>query len=145
MLSRHGLLAKCAVVAVGSGWPSAAAGLIDELGVDARASNLRLLADPQREAYRFLRAHRGVVRTFTWRRWANVLGFMAFPAQLCCRRRMPGLNAGDPWQQGATFVFAAHGQRELFALREESPGWPGLDEAALVCAVRAAIAQSAAR
>lgn len=142
-LRRHGLLGKCAVVAVGSGWPSAAAALVDELRLDARACGLRVLADPQREAYRHLRAHRGVLRTFTWTRWANVLGFLAFPAELCCRRRVPGLNAGDPWQQGGTFVLAARGQRELYALREEAPGWPALDEAALVSAVRTAIAQGA--
>ena len=140
-LRRGGLLGAVRVAAIGSGWPSAAAGLLEEAGLgDARSARLTLLCDPGRGAYAALGLRRGVARTFTWRRWANVAGLLAFPVQACCRRRLPGVNAGDPWQQGGTFVLAAGGGRELFALREESPGAPALDGAALVAAVRRAIA-----
>lgn len=139
VLRASGLLGKVGVVAIGSGWPSAAKGLLEELGIDASACNLRLLADPRRQAYAHLRAHRGVLRTFTWRKWANVLGLFAFPRECCCRRRLPGVNAGDPWQQGGTFVLSDDGRTELYALREESPGFPALDGGALVAAVRRAL------
>ena len=144
MLRAAGMLGKVNVVAVGSGWPSAARGLLAELRVDAGACRLRMLSDPHRAAYTHLRAHRGVVRTFTWRRVANFLGFLTFPVQCCCKRRMPGLNAGDPWQQGGVFVFD-RSQREIFALREQSPGWPALDAGALVEVVALAVAPSHAR
>jgi hypothetical protein len=142
-LRRGGLLGAVRVAAIGSGWPSAAAGLLEETGLDARAARLSLLCDPGRGAYAALGLRRGVARTFTWRRWANVAGLLAFPVQACCRRRLPGVNAGDPWQQGGTFVYGPRGSPPTFALREETPGWPALDEAALLDGVRAALAMAA--
>lgn len=140
MLRSAGLLGKVDVIGIGSGWADAARGFIDDSGIDAKTSRLRMLADPERAAYTHLQLNRGVVRTFTWRKWANLMGFLGFPYECCCRRRMPGLNAGDPWQQGGTFVFAAGGKHALLEHREESPGWPALDQEALVSAARSAIA-----
>ena len=139
MLRDSGLLGKIAIVAIGSGWASAAASLVEDMGVDPVRCNLRMLADPKRLAYRHFKLHRGALRTFTWRRWDNFKGFLAFPYEMCCRRRLPGVNAGDPWQQGATFVVAGGGGKMLYGCREESPGWPRIEAADLISAARTAI------
>ena len=93
-----------------------------------------LLCDPSRQLHAALQLRRGVARTFTWRLgWSNVRGCLAFPYELCCKGRAPGLNAGDPWQQGGVFLLDA-AALPVFEHREESPGGPLLDAAALQAA-----------
>lgn len=58
---------------------------------------------------------------------------------MCCRCRCPGGSAGDYHQVGGCFVFGAGGMAEQhYALRQETPGYPEIDDAALVAAVDAA-------
>jgi hypothetical protein len=90
-----------------------------------------VLCDEGRRIHAALGLHRSVARTFTFRRgWGNVAGLLSFPFQACAKGRLPGVNAGDPWQQAGVFVLPASGE-VAFAHREESPGWPVLDAVAL--------------
>ncbi len=126
------------IVALGSGTPSCARGVLSEMRIDAGAANLRMLTDSKREAYRHFGLHRGVRRTFTWLVPANARGAREFPRQCCVKGRMPGVNAGDPWQQGGMFLLSAKG-KTLYELRETSPGWPRMDVDAVVRALRAEV------
>ena len=103
----------------------AAWSLIDEIGV-ARRPHFEFLIDPTASLYTILGLHEGVLATLTWRRWRNIIGALAFPFQLCCKGRIPYVNAGQPFQQGGVFAFDATG-RCMFEHRETSPAWPPLD------------------
>jgi hypothetical protein len=97
-----------------------------------------VLCDEGRRAHAALGLHRSVARTFTFRRgWDNLKGLFAFPYEACVKGRLPGVNAGDPWQQAGVLVLRATGEA-AFTHREESPGWPLLDAAALRAAAAAA-------
>jgi hypothetical protein len=90
-----------------------------------------------REEGRGLGAVSGVLNTFALGpRWRdNLAGLLRFPVECCLRGRVPGVNAGSPWQQAATIVLAP-AREELYALRETAPGFPALDAEALAAAVR---------
>jgi hypothetical protein len=124
------------LIAIGSGSARVARGVLGEQRLDS--SQVLMLVDPARAAYRALALKRGVVRTFTWRKKENAAGAKDFPRQCCVHGRLPMVNAGDPWSQGGVFVYGSGGGRPLYALREESPGWPGIDEPAFVAAVKKA-------
>ncbi len=129
------------LVAIGSGTAKVARGVMSEQKLDA--SQVLMLVDPQRVAYRALALHRGVVRTFTWRKPENAAGAKDFPRQCCMRGRLPMVNAGDPWSQGGVFVYGMGGGKPVYFLREESPGWPGIDAPAFVAAAKKAAATGA--
>ena len=146
-LAAGGVAGRADLLVVGSGSaPRVLAGVLRDAGLgSAAARRLRLVAavDPRRLAFARFGAARGVVNTFSWGRerwWDNLAGLLAFPLECCLRGRVPGVNAGDPWQQSATVVLAATGagvrDEELYALREQAPGFPALDRAALAAAVR---------
>ena len=147
---------RAALLVVGSGSsPGVLASLLRDGGVgaaEARRLRLRAAVDPQRLVFARFGVARGVVNTFSWSRrrfWANFEGLLRFPLECCLRGRLPGLNAGDPWQQSATLVLAPAGgaggaRRELYALRETAPGAPALDAAALAAAVRRGLREAAA-
>jgi hypothetical protein len=151
LLKKSALLSEdVSILALGSGCSvSVAESLLKEVGVDAaEAHRLRLRAaiDPLRLAYSFFGASRGVFNTFNWaaEKWRkNLRGMMLFPYEMCCRGRIPGVNAGDPWQQGAVLVLTTRrtaSYEELYALREHAPGSPALDHAAFAAAVRSGVA-----
>lgn len=124
--------------AVSTGTPATSHGVAKELGLcePATAAWASFLCDEDAELYNALAAHRGVLRTFTWKKWANVVGLCASFAQ-CCKGRLPQVNAGDPWQQGGVFVCGAKGTM-LFEHRETSPGWPPLQHDAFLAAAKRA-------
>ena len=155
-LAVHGAAGRAELLVVGSGSsPRVLAGVLRDAGVgadEARHLRLRAAVDPRRLAFARFGAARGVVNTFSWGRarwWDNLRGLLDFPRECCLRGRIPGVNAGDPWQQSATIVLApvrgggassgadAGGtpRGELFGLRESAPGYPALDRDALVAAV----------
>jgi hypothetical protein len=148
ILGSEGLLGDggARMVAIGSGWAGAARGVLSDLEAvhPEAAASTTMIADPKRAAYLFFKAHRGVRRTFTWVLPANAAGAKDFPRQCLCKRRLPMVNAGDPWQQGGVFVYGAATSaggtpRQLYALLEESPGWPQVDAKAVVAAIRAEV------
>ena len=131
------------VVAISSATDAPTAhGMSQELGLAANP-NFVFLLDPKKEAYAALGLRRSIVATFIWRRWRNLVGFLSFGGQACCRRRIPFVNAGDAFQQGGVFVVGSGGTL-LFEHRDTTPGWPLLDEAVFLTAVRAALAEERA-
>ena len=122
--------------------PSAATAWAAERGLPPCVT---VLCDERRSLHAALGLPRSVRRTFTFRRGcANWLGLLSFPYQACCKRRLPGVNAGDPWQQAGVFVLRASGE-PAFCHREESPGWPLLEAAQMRrCAGEVAAAAAAA-
>ena len=141
-LRARGLAGRAELLLVGSGSsPAVLASLLRDAGVagaeEARRLRLRAVVDPRRLAFARLGAVSGVLNTFAWGpRWRdNLAGLLRFPLECCLRGRMPGVNAGSPWQQAATIVLAP-AREELYALRETAPGFPALDTEALAAAVR---------
>jgi hypothetical protein len=131
------------LLVLGTGDAPTARSVLAEAGL-APGPGVTLAVDPTGAAYAELGFHRGVGRTLALKRRANVVGALLFPLQCCVRRRVPFVNAGDPWQQGGVLVFAgpsggSGGGTEVFALREESPGWPELDAGGMVRAVTGAM------
>lgn len=124
---------------LGSGDAPTARAVLAEAGL-APGPGVSLAVDTLGGAYAELGFHRGVARTLALKRRANVVGLLLFPLQCCIRRRVPFANAGDPWQQGGVLVYGGpSGGDELYALREESPGWPELDAGGMVRAVAGAL------
>lgn len=80
------------LVAIGTGAPGVARAVLRELGLQDRWT---AFVDPARAAYRAIGAHRGVLATFMFKRWDNLLGLLLFPIQCCCKRRLPQVNAGE--------------------------------------------------
>lgn len=141
-LDAAGVTGRLPVFAVSPASDAATAyGLVADAGLAARPA-FTLVLDPTLALYRALGVRRSVCATFTWRRWRNIVGAAAFPFQACCRGRVPFVTGGDPWQQGAVFVFGS--DAALFVHRDVSPGWPMLDEPAFAVAARAAAAEVAA-
>lgn len=145
MVTEAGLLGKIEILAIGSGWAAAARGLVAELGIDVEATRLRMLVDPAKHAYKYFKALRGVRRTFTWMIPENFAGFVRFPFECCIRWRLPNVNAGDPWQQGGCWLLAPSNNFDagsdpevLYECRETSPGWPRIDPAKFISALKAA-------
>jgi hypothetical protein len=141
-LRARGLAGRAELILVGSGSsPAVLASLLRDAGVasaeEARRLRLRAVVDPRRLAFARLGAVSGVLNTFAWGpRWRdNLAGLLRFPVECCLRGRVPGVNAGSPWQQAATIVLAP-AREELYALRETAPGFPALDAEALAAAVR---------
>ena len=146
LLRAHGLLDRVPVLAVSSGSSVAVvAQLLADVGDAAASARLRLAIDPRRVAYSRFGAARGVINTFSWHRsrfYDNLRGLLLFPTE-CCRGRVPGVNAGDPWAQGAAIVLSPAtpqgGRAQLYVLRETAPGWPRIDIEAVVTALRRAL------
>ena len=116
------------IIIVTTAAPSAATAWAAERGLPPCVT---VLCDEGRRVHALLGLPRSAQRTFSFRRGcANWLGLLSFPYQACCKRRLPGVNAGDPWQQAGVFVLRASGE-PAFCHREESPGWPLLDAAEL--------------
>ena len=106
---------------------------------EAAKLRLTVLLDPTRAVFERLRCARGVARTLCFSRQRalfNIAGLLAFPFQVC-RGRVPGYSSGDPWQLGGVFLLSPGGE-ELYAMREEKPGWPLIDTPALARAADAA-------
>jgi len=141
-LRARGLAGRAELLVIGSGSsPEVLASLLRDAGVggaaEARRLRLRAAVDPRRLAFARLGAVSGVLNTFAWGpRWRdNLVGLLRFPLECCLRGRVPGVNAGSPWQQAATLVLAP-AREELYALREAAPGFPAIDAEALAAAVR---------
>jgi hypothetical protein len=130
------------IIVVTTAAPSAATAWAAERGLPPCVT---VLCDERRALHAALGLPCSVKRTFTFRRGcANWLGLLSFPYQACCKRRLPGVNAGDPWQQAGVFVLRALGE-PAFCHREESPGWPLLEAAQMRrCAGEVAAAAAAA-
>ena len=145
---------RASVAIIGSGTPDVAAEFAALFADDLPAGiNVAWYCDPSGAAHRALGLHRGVVRTFTWRRpLVNVWGLLTFGWTVlrrgwCCRECSRGRHFGDQWQQGGAAVVATGGgagPRFSYVARDESPGWPPLDGAKLAAAVREAAADAAA-
>jgi hypothetical protein len=121
------------IIVVTAASPATAAAWASERGFPP---SVTVVCDERRALHAALGLARGVARTFTFRRGcANVRGLLSFPFELCCKRRLPGVNAGDPWQQAGVLVLRASGEA-AFAHRETSPGWPLLDAAGVAAAAR---------
>ena len=149
-----------AIAFIGSGTPDVAAEFAAGFVADFLASistrtrgavSVAWYTDPFGHAYRALGLHRGVVRTFTWRRpLTNLMGLLAWPWTVCkrgwcCREVSKRRHFGDQWQQGGAAVVAPGGgggdddaARLVLLVREESPGWPPLAGTKLAAAVREA-------
>ena len=107
---------------------------------EAAKLRLTVLLDPTRAVFERLRCARGVASTLCFSRQRaafNWVGLLSFPYQACCRGRVPGLSSGDPWQLGGVFLLSPGGE-QLYAMREEKPGWPLIDVSALSRAADAA-------
>lgn len=122
------------LVLVGSGAPEVGRAVAESLAL-TRLANVGMLVDPSARIYSLVGAKSGVMRTFTWTRWENVVGFLAFLPHVL-HGRLPFVNAGNPWLQGCTFVLSADGAVK-YGLIEETPGYPRVDLVALARAVRA--------
>ena len=123
------------IIVVTAASPATAAAWASERGFPP---GVTVVCDERRALHAALGLARGVARTFTFRRGcANVRGLLSFPFEMCCKRRLPGVNAGDPWQQAGVLVLRASGEA-AFAHRESSPGWPLLDAAGVAAAAREA-------
>jgi YD repeat-containing protein len=125
LLDKNNLLGKVKITAVGTGTANCARGLLSDLKIDAVASQLTLYVDPDRHAYQYFGLHRGVRRTFTWKNPENYQGMNEFPKHCCLRGRLPMINAGDPWQQGATLIYM---KKSIYENIETSPGWPRIND-----------------
>jgi hypothetical protein len=122
------------LLAVGSGAPGVAVAVLREQGLLGRWT---AIVDPSLAAYRAIGAHRGVMRTFTFRRWDNMLGLCLFPVE-CCKGRLPFVTAGDPWQQGGVVVAGGGGPGDILYLhRETNPGYPPISPAKLLGVLKA--------
>lgn len=119
------------VVFIGSGEADAGKSVADELGVGREA---RFLVDPTWRIYMALGAHDGVLRTFTWRKWENIVGLLGVALEPL-KGRTPGGNAGNQWLQGATLVVNKDGVVRCGVI-EESPGHPRIDVATMAKAVK---------
>ena len=144
---------RAAVAIVGSGTPDVAAEFAREFRPSLPGGDVAWYCDPSGAAHRALGLHRGVARTFAWRRpLVNLAGLLAWPWTVlrrgwCCRECSRGRHFGDQWQQGGAAVVATGGgagPRFSYVARDESPGWPPLDGAKLAAAVREAAADAAA-
>lgn len=140
------------LTAVGSGSAAVAADVQAELLASAdfpsaMKGRFNVMADPSKELYQQFGLNRGVVATLKFKRpLLNLKGLLQFPFQCCCRGRLPGVNAGDPWQQGGIFVLPPNSSspsEALYALRETSPGYPLLDTDAFLAAAKQAVAEPA--
>jgi hypothetical protein len=113
---------------------------------EAAKLRLTVLLDPTRAVFERLRCARGVASTLCFSRQRaafNWVGLLSFPYQACCRGRVPGVScvpgvsSGDPWRLGGVFLLSPGGE-QLYAMREEKPGWPLIDVSALSRAADAA-------
>ncbi len=125
MLEKANLKGKVQVAAIGTGSARCARGLLSDLKIDPIASRLNLYVDPKRQAYQYFGLHYGIRRTFTWRNPENSQGMNEFPKHCCLRGRLPMVNAGDPWQQGATLIYM---NKLIYENIETSPGWPRIKD-----------------
>jgi len=133
LLKDNHLLGKLNIAAIGSGSASCARGLLSDLKIDNNETRLHLYVDPSRHAYQYFGLHRGIRRTFIWKNPENYQGMNEFPKHCCLRGRMPMINAGDPWQQGAVFIFGGYSGliwknlKIIYENIETSPGWPRIN------------------
>ena len=137
-----GLEGKVPILVIASSTsPTMAAQLLaEDASVSIRAARklrLRVRLDPQRAAYLQLQCKSGMERTLCFSRQRaafNFMGLLRFPYEMCCKGRVPGINSGAPFQLGGVFLLVpVYGSavREAYAMREQRPGWPLIDVAAL--------------
>ena len=92
------------VAVIGSGWPAAAKGFAQALGLPA---SLPVLCDRRRASFALLGLRRSVAATLliprVLRAWLGLLR----------RGYRQGRTQGDPWQQGGVAVVGPHGGGEL--------------------------------
>jgi hypothetical protein len=135
LLKQHGCVLP--VVVVGSGSASVGAAAMRDLGVDAT-----VVSSPDLSAFGAF----GLVRSSDAAFGAGkkgikppmpvgrILRFVCWA--LCCRCRAPrgkGSSVGDILQQGGVFV-VGDGGAQLYASRDEHPGYPEVDHAAFLAA-----------
>jgi len=128
------------LVLIGSGGIDVCVRVAKQIGAYQRPG-VRMFVDatPRLDVYKALGAKHGVLRTFTWTRWDNVVGLLRFPTQMFTFGALPTpSSAGDSFQQGATLVVARDGLVR-FRLLEEAPGYPRLNHASLNRAIAGAV------
>ena len=133
---------KAEIVFIGNGSAQVGKGLGEELGVFKNGA--RLLVDDSVDSvvYNALGAKRGILRTFTLTRFDNFVGLFSISLQLLKGRipsipmlmhgaaRKPDSCSGDPYWQGAVFVFDEN-QQLRYRQIEQTPGNPKTDFRAL--------------
>jgi len=126
---------------IGSGSPQVGKKIAEELGIFKRGARMLVDNSDESDVYRCLGAKRGIARTFTMRRWDNLLGLIRFPLEMLrgriptvqipfLGRRKASTSSGDPFLQGALYVFDKKGTI-CYRLIEESPGYPRPDMQAI--------------
>lgn len=72
------------IVSVGSGTPRVGARVLRHFAGQhpSQSDRLRMYTDEPKVLYKRMSLHRGVRRTFTWTRWANVVGLCSFPREM---------------------------------------------------------------
>lgn len=117
---------KAKMVFIGSGGVHVGKSVADQAKMFQQGA--RLLVDPSTESrvYRSLGAKRGVLHTFSFSRFDNLIGLIKYPLEII-RGRLPlKSSGGDVFLQGATFVFSPNGEL-LYRQIELSPGYPKTD------------------
>jgi len=137
--------AKVKLVFMGNGSAEVGKSVALELGIFEKGARLVVDDSAQSDVFRSFGAKRGVLRTFALRRIENFIGLITTPLQLW-KGRLPKLpmmetnaiksasSSGDPFLQGATFVFDEN-MNMIFRLIEENPGYPKVDPGKLKRAV----------
>jgi hypothetical protein len=133
---------KVPVVIVTPGAPAATAAYLRDLKI---ADEVEGYADPGLGLYRQLGLAYVDAKTLTSRPTKFGCGrICAYTLcfSMCCRCRCPGGSAGDWHQIGGVFVYPAGTGAAVppahFALKQETPGYPEMDEAAILAATDAA-------
>lgn len=129
---------KARIVFIGSGSPQVGKTVAVELGIFRQGARLLVDNSDDSRVYTSLGTKRGIGRTFTFTRLDNLVGLLKFPLEIA-RGRNPTVplpiigsrrkgesSAGDPFMQGATFIFDKN-QQLFFRQIEESPGYPATD------------------
>jgi hypothetical protein len=120
------------LVFIGSGTVGIGKGVGLELDMFRKGAKLLVDQSFGFKVYQALGAHRSVAATFYLKRKENVKGLLYFPLQVL-RGKLPYLS-GNPYLQGATYVFNKHNE-VCYRQIEISPGNPRVDYKSLKRAI----------
>ena len=108
------------VVLIGSGAPNKLLDIRTETSFKGR-----IYSDYNCATYKAFGANYGILPTFTWKKWANYVGFLDFLRQGICKCRWPMYNAGDPWLQGGVCVLSLGDDGKPYCWLHDFESYPG--------------------
>ena len=133
LLRDNKLDGKVDLVAISSGSSDAIESLMSDCDINAKVAaqlNLRVYSDPTLIAYKHFETVNGIFNTLFFSKekfLKNIQGLLLFPYYMCVRGRIPFVNAGHPFQQGAIFILSSKTGKPIFSNIEQRPGFPQLN------------------